>query len=404
MTSSTLASLTGSLDDKLVKMLQNELTSDEQALFFCNFGMYLKYDEYKDFGIDLEDVYEWIGYARVDSALRMIKKMLVEGKHYIIQKNPHADNLAEANKIFVKLCVNGFKQACMTAKTEKGERVREYYIKMESVNMMYIKEMLAERENEILSMALTIKATERNTRKARHESLLQAYINKRVVYIAIVKVNDDGSFVYKVGQTHDIHRRALEHKRDFGMFDLVDVFDCIDSIRCETAILGLSEFKKRKYTSPINTIISNETFLFESERAYESMVPVIKRLAKDHNEFMYIESHKLRISDTYAENERARIAHDQILTDLIIKGEKDKVDSIVSACKTMHEMHPTMPQIKSAIDPPIEPKEPTPVPYTKHRSTDKVVYQYNIDKTLVKIHEGFREAARDIEGSSENSI
>ena len=51
------------------------------------------------------------------------------------------------------------------------------------------------------------------------------------------------------------------------------------------------------------------------------------------------------------------------------------------------------------------PKEPTPVPFASHRPTDNVVHQYK-DGALVTIHEGFREAAREIGGSeaSEYSI
>jgi hypothetical protein len=52
------------IDDDLMVLLKEELSTDEQQLFAQSFRAYLAHDAKKDFVVDLDDVYEWIGFQR----------------------------------------------------------------------------------------------------------------------------------------------------------------------------------------------------------------------------------------------------------------------------------------------------------------------------------------------------
>jgi len=69
-------------DDRLVAMLNVELTTEEQQLFAHSFNAYLSHDPKRDFVVDMEDVHEWIGFSTKGNAKKGVMKHLDEGVHY----------------------------------------------------------------------------------------------------------------------------------------------------------------------------------------------------------------------------------------------------------------------------------------------------------------------------------
>lgn len=67
-------STNGNLDipmtDELLALLRERLSSEEQLSFLESFYVYLTHDPVRDFVVDLEDVYEWVGFTRKDNAKR----------------------------------------------------------------------------------------------------------------------------------------------------------------------------------------------------------------------------------------------------------------------------------------------------------------------------------------------
>ena len=74
--------LPGNADDSLVTLMRQELTGEEQQMFINNFHMYTMYDAKRDFVIDLDDVWEWVGYSRKDAAKRVVERDLTVNVHY----------------------------------------------------------------------------------------------------------------------------------------------------------------------------------------------------------------------------------------------------------------------------------------------------------------------------------
>ena len=71
-----------SLDNRLMSMLKEELSTEEQQLFCASFHAYLNHDPKTDFVVDLDDVYEWLGFTTKGNAKRTVVTSLSLGEHY----------------------------------------------------------------------------------------------------------------------------------------------------------------------------------------------------------------------------------------------------------------------------------------------------------------------------------
>ncbi|PNG99378.1 hypothetical protein TSOC_014845, partial [Tetrabaena socialis] len=129
--------LTNTVSSELLALLRSELTGEEQQLFISCFASYLQYDSRKDFVVNLDDVYTWLGFTRMDSVKKLYTRHLTENVHYQVFHQLAETPLGGSNKEQILLTIHGFKQLCMAANTDKGRRVREYYISMEEILFQY---------------------------------------------------------------------------------------------------------------------------------------------------------------------------------------------------------------------------------------------------------------------------
>ncbi len=66
--------LSSTYQGKLLNKIKNEFTGDQQQLFVTNFYCFLNYDSKKDFVIDLDSVWKWLGFGRKSDAKRVLVK------------------------------------------------------------------------------------------------------------------------------------------------------------------------------------------------------------------------------------------------------------------------------------------------------------------------------------------
>lgn len=107
------------VENEVLTLLLSLGSSDEHKAFIESFHVYLKYDPQIDFVIDLNIVYEWIGFKSIDNAIITITKRLIKGTQYKKEKDT------------IMLTVKGFKHLCMSVSTDKAKRIRGFYIEME---------------------------------------------------------------------------------------------------------------------------------------------------------------------------------------------------------------------------------------------------------------------------------
>jgi hypothetical protein len=127
----------------------------------------LNYDKKKDFVIDFDNVWKWMGYTRKSDGKRVLEKFFTKEVDYQVIKaaaeiggaafetvDEPAPEVAGAgqnlggaglNKETIMLSVNTFKKFCLKAGTKKADEVHDYYIKLEEL----LQETLNEESNEL---------------------------------------------------------------------------------------------------------------------------------------------------------------------------------------------------------------------------------------------------------------
>ena len=79
-----LDNLNKNYESRLINKIKDNFKVDEQKLFITSFYTYLNYNADKDFIIDLQKVWKWLGFARIDPAKRVLTKHFKVDIHYKI--------------------------------------------------------------------------------------------------------------------------------------------------------------------------------------------------------------------------------------------------------------------------------------------------------------------------------
>jgi hypothetical protein len=136
-------------DDRLLALLRQELSGEEQQMFVTSFSTYLQHNPTRDHVVDLDDVWEQIGFTRKDNAKRAVTTHLEPDQYKVIllKFEEQSDRRGGANKELIMLTVDGFKELCLLSPSlQTGKLVRKYYIKMESVMLQYVRQVAEEKD------------------------------------------------------------------------------------------------------------------------------------------------------------------------------------------------------------------------------------------------------------------
>ncbi len=265
-------------DDNFINFLRERMNTEEQHLFIESFKMYLQHGRNeKSFIVNLDDIWEKIGFTRKGPCKRVLEKNFEIGKHYIIntivenfasqvgeavlniketdenetiQKNNEfinnndektASQLGEAvsdindtveckkhgghNKEMILMSVKTFKKLCMISQTSKAEIVQEYYLKMEEVLQDYMEKIIHEEQIEKQKLITDLSITKEKALWERHNALLAGYSKTHLVYLMHMFNLENGRFVVKLGKTNDLRDRMNHISSYFGVEPrIIDVF------------------------------------------------------------------------------------------------------------------------------------------------------------------------------------
>ena len=132
-----ITKLSSNYNNKLLNKIKEKFTELEQKLFVSSFYCYLKYDKNKDFIIDLDNIWEWIGFAQKVKAKALLEKNFIINKDYINSAFPvgkanidgnnsnNNENRGGHNKQIFLMTIKCFKSLCLKAQTEKANRIKE---------------------------------------------------------------------------------------------------------------------------------------------------------------------------------------------------------------------------------------------------------------------------------------
>ncbi len=284
-------------ESKLVEQIQNEFNSSHAKIFLSSFYCYLKYDTNKDFVIDLNNVWEWIGFSQKIRAKELLEKYFEIEKDYkilfLINKRDFIGHNGGLNKQNIMLTVNTFKKLCLKASTKKSHQLHEYFINLEQIIFNIIKEERKDLHKQLIE-------TEKQKENERVKILLNTYGNSGpLVYIIKVKTFETGEYVIKIGESrYGIKARYNEHKKNYEECVLLDCFQVIHSKDFEQYLHKYPIIRENRYRDLNNHEKENELFLIGNKLTYQMVLDEINRS---------ISSFQMTVDALIKENELLRL-------------------------------------------------------------------------------------------------
>jgi predicted nuclease with TOPRIM domain len=287
--SNPITKLNGDYQSKLIKKVKNNFTNYEQQLFLSSFYCYLKYDSKNDFVIDLDNVWNWLGFSQKIKAKQMLEKNFTINKDYklLLYHEVKQTNQPKGghNKEIFMLNIETFKKFCLKAGTKKADEVHEYFIKLENIMFEITKEECNELKQQVMQLENKNKDTEEKVIKQNEKTLLEKFSYKcSLVYIIKVKTYENGEYVVKIGYSDKgITYRYNEHKTSYDECILLNCFLVDKSKDFE----GFLHSHNLIYPNKCNTLEKhekeNELFLIGKNLTYKILLKIIEDNIDNYN-------------------------------------------------------------------------------------------------------------------------
>ncbi len=210
-------------ESKIIDKIRLNFIENEQQLFVANFYSYLNYDTRKDFVINLDRIWKWLGYTRVDNCKALLVNNFKENTDYKIEKiekinfpensgKKTYDETRGRQAEFTLLTVNCFKKLCLKAKTKKADEIHDYYINLEEIMNELVSEESDHLKNQLKIKDELIKSKEDLINKYNGKKIdINDFDKKPMVYLINMNEVIDGENLYRIGNTSDIYTRFKTH-------------------------------------------------------------------------------------------------------------------------------------------------------------------------------------------------
>jgi hypothetical protein len=328
---------------KMVTKIKECFNGFEQQMFVSSFYCFLNCNSKSDFVIDLDNVWEWLGFKQKVNAKTLLEKNFVINKDYtkllLLQQKQTINTKGGHNKETFMLNVKTFKSMCLKAGTKKADEIHEYFIKLEEI----LHEIIQEESSE-LKLQLEQKETQLQEQKVQSENekytlveetlILQFPINTQCIYYGKIdnkSLGKPNSKMYnedliKFGQSNNLSERIKCHKKTFSNFKLIAAFKVKNKIEIENAIKRYPILEKRLRSLMINDINHRELLAVDNDKfTIEKIDEHIKTIIKE-NEYN-IENYNLLVDKNYQLEEQVRILQEEI------KEKDNKIEKIQTELK-----------------------------------------------------------------------
>ena len=424
-------------EDEIICIMKNTLSTEEQNMFIMNFKGYLKYGtDDSAFVIDLDDVWEWIGFSTKGNCKRLLLNQFVEHEDFIVteqsQKNEN-----------IMMSVKTFKKMCMRAGTKRADEVCDYYLKMENITNTYICNMLQKSNTFATEAKLKFIEAKHETEVITHKMLIRMFTNKPVVYVMKIMINPDGSFIIKIGRSNEVQFRYQKISSEFKMPVMIsEIFECEMNHEFETFVHNHNKMQSLKcpsFTNGDKKITSTECYIMKNQKEYENIIRMMKKeviFFHDRTNGIILEN-QMRLRELETEDNKIalqmaqlpfqmkQLEFDKLVLDAFLSKSKDEFEFFVNALKAMKqnekpdepvkeipfksEIQPDEPVVnESSSNVSIEPAEPVVETETKARVNTYAprVQMYNpLDLTqVVRAFPSITEAVRAVNESSYSQI
>ena len=269
-------------------------------------------------------------------------------------------------------------------------------IKEIRVNGMY----QLKQENEVDKKLMTIKGE-----LQQHRIYLDAYDNKKVVYICKLR-NVDDKILIKIGKSEHLTKRMRQILDTYNEVTpiLINVFESSDFSNFETHIHGNNFIKKYKFNEESKNGKGSREIYLVNEEEYNEMIKIIKIIKPqyDNNDLKLlekqIECEKQKAQTSILENER--IKSQTMLTEIELKRIELELEiiKIEENIKNQEEEEQEEEEQEEEEEEEISKEEPQLFTIRKRNHSSRIpkIYQYNPDNltTPIKMYNGPAEVER----------
>ena len=284
---------------RLLTKIQESFTGFEQQLFVSSFYCYLNYDKNLDFVVDLDNVWNWLGFQQKYNAIRMIEKHFkidVDYKNVTGLDTPKIKMNGGQNKQIFMLTIRCFKSLCLKAQTKKASEIHEYYMKMEEVLHQIVEEETDELKQQLEQKNAVIQEKDsviQSTKKEKQRAVEQAIIgqfplNTECIYFGTIdNTNAENEKLIKFGHTNDLSTRVMDHRKKYQNFVLVAAFRVQNKVEIENLIKTYPKIKR--HVRSIEVGGKNKTEII----AYDSTNFTIERLKKHITDIIHSRTYSI---------------------------------------------------------------------------------------------------------------
>lgn len=275
--------LSSTYNNKLLSKIKENFTDFEQQLFVSSFYCYLNYNPNKDFIVDLDNIWKWMGFSVKIKAKTLLEKHFKCEVDYInllydsAQQDLHEKKHGGHNKEIIMLNINTFKLFCLLSDTKKSKEIHSYFIKLENL----LHEVLEEETKELKEKLLVIEQTKLlEKQKAIEETLIKQFpINTECIYFGTI--NNTNKFedkLIKFGHTNNLYNRVLEHRKNYDNFCLLEAFKVQNKVEIENLIKIHPEIKKQIRTIQVNGKNKTEIIVYDNKFTINELTKYIKEI------------------------------------------------------------------------------------------------------------------------------
>lgn len=290
--SNPITKLSNSYNSVLINKIKEHFTEKEQQLFVSSFYCYLNYSQTNDFVIDLDNVWQWLGYNQKYAAKRTLEKFFTVNKDYkcLLPQSGEQRNEGRGghNKEIIMLNIKTFKLFCIKSETKKANEIHEYFVKLEE----FLTQVIQEENNELKQQ---LENNKQNFDKKlleekalqREQILLRDYGSSgNLIYIIKVKSFETGEYIVKIGESRrGIELRYREHKTKYDECLLLDCFPVNKSKDFENFMHSHEKIRFHKVTDLAGHETERELFLIGKGLSYNTVLHIVNSNIKQFNEF-----------------------------------------------------------------------------------------------------------------------
>ena len=276
ITTNPITKLNANNNNKLLEKVKANFTEMEQQLFISSFYTYLNYDKTVDFIVDLDDIWQWLGFNKKFNAIRLLEHFFVLNKDYKKLAPPYGGARLGSygghniQKFFLN--IKTFKSLCLKAQTKKADEIHEYYIKLEELinevleeEALEMKNKLLIKDNELIAKENLIINANQDKLKAIEKTLVAQFpVNCECIYFGTINnSNAEGEKLIKFGHSNNLSVRLQYHHKTYENFILRDAFKVHNKQEIENAIKTSSKIRKHLRTIEVDGKNKNEILAYD---------------------------------------------------------------------------------------------------------------------------------------------